>query len=61
MILTRGEVCGFEEVIAKTMYKSGSAVTSSDAVLLKISSKLFLDIFSDKINNGMISQKTILK
>jgi hypothetical protein len=43
------------------MFKSGGVVTSSEAVLLKISSKLFLDVFSDKINHGMISQNTILK
>jgi hypothetical protein len=43
------------------MYKSGGAVTSSDAVLLKISSKLFLDIFADKINEGMLNERSTLK
>jgi hypothetical protein len=61
MILSKGEICGCEEVLEKTDMKCGGTVTTSEAILLKINSDLFLDIFGDKYNNDVILERNELK
>ena len=50
MILSKGEICACEDVLEKTNLRCGGVITSSEAVLLKISKDLFLDILGDKIS-----------